>query len=141
MSNDMPQINLAISLHAPDNDLRQKLMPVNKKYSLASVMAAAKKYVLATNRKLMFEYIMIRGINDAPEQARSLAKILDNKLYFVNLILYNPTGVFKPSLPAQVKKFKDILMKNGIQALERYRFGQEIGGACGQLSGRAGAKK
>jgi len=136
MAEDMPQINLAISLHAPNDELRQKLMPIDKKYPLAKVIAAAADYVARTNRKLMFEYIMIKGVNDLPEHARELAKLLSNRLYFVNLIVYNQTGDFTPSKPAQVKKFKDILMKAGVQALERYRFGQDIKGACGQLSSR-----
>jgi len=134
MAEDMPQINLAISLHASNDELRQKLMPINKKYSLAAIITAAKDYVAKTNRKLMFEYIMIRGVNDSREQARQLANLLDNRLFFVNLITYNPTGSFNPSEPAQIKKFKDILMKAGVQTLERYRFGQEIKGACGQLA-------
>ncbi len=136
MAEDMPQINLAISLHAPNDELRQKLMPIAKKYPLTAVMAAAEDYVAKTNRKLMFEYIMIKGINDSPEHAKELAKLLDNRLFFVNLIVYNPTGDFTPSSPAQVKKFKDVLMKAGVQALERYRFGQDIKGACGQLASR-----
>jgi len=135
MASDMPQINLAISLHASNDELRQKLIPINKKYPLARIMAAAKDYVLATNRKLMFEYIMIKDVNDSDENAKELVRLLDNKLYFVNLILYNPTGVFEPSLPERMKKFKDILEKSGVQALERYRFGQDVGGACGQLAG------
>ena len=158
MVEDMPQINLAISLHAPNDELRQKLMPIDKKYPLAAVMAAAKDYVAKTNRKLMFEYIMIKGINDSTEHAKELAKLLNNRLFFVNLIAYNPTGDFTPlqnlqsssngtkeskkdfatgfipSEPVQIKKFKDVLMKAGLQALERYRFGQDIKGACGQLS-------
>ena len=134
MAQDMPQINLAISLHAPNDELRQKLMPIDKKYPLAKVMAAAEDYVARTNRKLMFEYVMIKGVNDLSEYAKELTKLLNNRLYFVNLILYNRTGDFIPSDDSQVKKFKDILMKAGVQALERYRFGQDIKGACGQLA-------
>ncbi|MDD4982363.1 MAG: 23S rRNA (adenine(2503)-C(2))-methyltransferase RlmN [Candidatus Portnoybacteria bacterium] len=136
MAEDMPQINLAISLHAPNDELRLKLIPVAKKYPLEQVMAAAGDYAAKTNRKLMFEYIMIKDINDSVEQAKELATLLDNRLYFVNLIVYNQTGDFTPSEPSQVKKFKDVLMKAGVQALERYRFGDDIAGACGQLSGK-----
>ncbi len=135
MAEDMPQINLAISLHAANDELRQKLMPIAKKYPLARLMAVANDYVAKTNRKLMFEYIMIKNLNDLPEHARQLVKILKEPLYFVNLIAYNSTGVFEPSPKERIKKFKDILMKAGIQALERYRFGQAISGACGQLRG------
>jgi len=134
MADDMPQINLAISLHAPNDELRQKLMPIDKKYPLAAVIKAAKDYVAKTNRKLMFEYIMIKGINDTEEQAMQLVDLLDDRLFFVNLIAYNPTGIFEPSLPVQIKKFKDVLEKSGIQALQRYRFGQDVKGACGQLA-------
>ncbi len=136
MAEDMPQINLAISLHAANDELRQKLMPIAKKYPLAQLMAAAENYVARTNRKLMFEYIMIKGINDSLEQAKELAQLLKNHLFFVNLIVYNVTGDFVPSASTQIKKFKDVLMKVGVQALERYRFGQDIRGACGQLAGR-----
>ncbi len=136
MAEDMPQINLAISLHAPNDELRQKLMPIDKKYPLAAVMAAAEDYVAKTNRKLMFEYIMIKGVNDSAEHAKELAKLLNHRLFFVNLIVYNVTGDFVPSASTQIKKFKDVLMKVGVQALERYRFGQDIKGACGQLASR-----
>jgi len=136
MAEDMPQINLAISLHAPNDELRQELMPIAKKYPLAAVLTTAKDYVAKTNRKLMFEYIMIKGVNDSSEQAKELAKLLNNRLYFVNLIVYNQTGDFTPSAPKQVKIFKDVLMKAGVQALERYKFGQDIKGACGQLAGK-----
>lgn len=134
MAEDMPQINLAISLHAPNDELRQRLMPIAKKYPLAQLMAAAEDYAAKTNRKLMFEYVMIKDINDSPEQAKELAKLLAKRLFFVNLIAYNQTGEFVSSSPEQIKKFKDILMKLGVQALERYRFGQDIEGACGQLA-------
>lgn len=136
MAEDMPQINLAISLHAPNDKLRQELMPIAKKYPLASLMAAAENYIERTNRKLMFEYIMIKGMNDSADNAKELAKLLNKRLFFVNLIAYNPTGGLTPSEPAQIKNFKDILMKAGVQALERYRFGQDIQGACGQLAGK-----
>ena len=76
----------------------------------------------------------IEGVNDSLAQAKELAKLLNNRLYFVNLIVYNKTGDFIPSGTSQVKKFKDILMKAGVQTLERYRFGQDIKGACGQLA-------
>jgi len=141
MAEDMPQINLAISLHAPNDELRQKLMPINKKYPLAAVIKAAKDYVAKTNRKLMFEYIMIKGINDSEEQARQLVNLMDDRLFFINLIAYNPTGIFEPSLPMQIKKFKDVLEKSGIQALQRYRFGQDVKGACGQLASSKKAEK
>ncbi|MBU3901534.1 23S rRNA (adenine(2503)-C(2))-methyltransferase RlmN, partial [Patescibacteria group bacterium] len=82
MAEDMPQINLAISLHAANDELRQKLMPINKKYPLTAIMSAAKDYVVKTNRKLMFEYIMVKGVNDSPEHAKELVKLLNNRLFF-----------------------------------------------------------
>ena len=136
MAEDMPQINLAISLHAPNDELRQELMPIAKKYPLAAVLTTAKDYVAKTNRKLMFEYIMIKGVNDSAGHAKELAGLMSNPLFFVNLIAYNATGDLVPSELAQIKKFKDILMKAGVQALERYKFGQDIKGACGQLAGK-----
>ena len=129
------QVNLAISLHAPTDELRLSLMPINKKYPIEKVLEAVDEYINKTRRKVMFEYIMIKGVNDSEEQARRLAKILKRPLIFINLIACNPTGELKPSLAAQIKKFKDILEKSGLQALQRYRFGEEIGAACGQLAG------
>ena len=152
------QVNLAISLHAPTDELRFKLMPVNNKYPIKKVLSAVDKYIAKTRRKVMIEYIMIKGLNDSEKQARQLVKILKRPLVFVNLIAYNPTGTFtpleilqkshgvkkdnqksltgfKPSSVGQIKKFKDILMAAGIQALERYRFGEGIEAACGQLAG------
>ncbi|HLM84213.1 MAG TPA: 23S rRNA (adenine(2503)-C(2))-methyltransferase RlmN [Candidatus Bathyarchaeia archaeon] len=131
-----PQINLAISLHAPKDELRGELMPINKKYPLASVLAAVDAYIEKTNRKVMFEYVMIKDTNDSEEQARGLAKLLSKPLYMVNLIAYNPTGKFKPSSPDQIKKFKAVLEKAGIFATKRYRFGTDIEAACGQLAGK-----
>jgi 23S rRNA (adenine2503-C2)-methyltransferase len=130
------QVNLAISLHAPDNDLRDKIMPINKKYPLEKVLAAASDYIKKTNRKLMIEYVMLKNINDSEDQARALASLLNKKLkhlFFVNLIAYNPTGKFEPSSLVKIKKFKDVLMQAGITTLERYRFGRDIKAACGQL--------
>jgi 23S rRNA (adenine2503-C2)-methyltransferase len=130
------QVNLAISLHAPDNELRDKIMPINNKYLLEKVLAAAGDYIKKTNRKLMIEYVMLKDVNDSEDQARELASLLNKKLkhlFFVNLIAYNPTGKFKPSSLVKIKKFKDVLMQAGITTLERYRFGRDIKAACGQL--------
>ncbi|MDD5547653.1 MAG: 23S rRNA (adenine(2503)-C(2))-methyltransferase RlmN [Candidatus Pacebacteria bacterium] len=130
------QVNLAISLHAPDNELRSKLMPINKNYSLEKVLKAVNDYVQKTKRKVMFEYVMIRDVNDSEEQAEALAKLMKNYLYFINLISYNPTGIFKPSSSEQIKIFKEILEKRGVAVTQRHRFGQDIEGACGQLAGK-----
>ena len=85
----------------------------------------------------MFEYVMIKGVNDSEEQAAELAELLKNiPLSFVNLISYNPTGIFRPSLPERIKKFKEILEERGISVTQRHRFGEELDAACGQLAGR-----
>jgi 23S rRNA (adenine2503-C2)-methyltransferase len=127
------QINLAISLHAPDDELRSKLIPINKKYLIKKILNAADDYIKKTRRRVMFEYIMIKNLNDSEEQAKKLAKLMKKPLYFVNLIPCNFTGIFKPSLSPKIKRFKEILEKEGVIVTQRYRFGQDIKGACGQL--------
>jgi len=131
------QINLAVSLHASDDELREKIMPINKKYPLEEILMAVKEYVKKTKRRVMFEYVMIRGVNDSDLEAKKLAELLkDIPLSFVNLISYNPTGIFRPSSPERIKKFKEILEEKGISATQRHRFGEELDAACGQLAGR-----
>jgi 23S rRNA (adenine2503-C2)-methyltransferase len=136
LTEDFPQINLAISLHAPDDKLRGELMPVNKKYSIAKILQAVDEYIKKTNRKVMFEYVMLNGVNDSDEQAKKLSKLLKRPLYMVNLIAYNPNGWFESSPVERIKKFKAILEKAGIFATQRYRFGTDIEAACGQLAGK-----
>ncbi|HBB36455.1 MAG: radical SAM enzyme, Cfr family, ribosomal RNA large subunit methyltransferase N [Candidatus Moranbacteria bacterium GW2011_GWC1_45_18] len=136
LAQEFPQINLAISQHAPDDKLRGELMPVNKKYPLEKVLRSVDEYIKKTNRKVMFEYVMIDGVNDSDEQAEKLSKLLKRPLYMINLIAYNPTGRFKASPPARIKKFKAILEKAGIFTTQRYRFGTDIEAACGQLAGK-----
>jgi 23S rRNA (adenine2503-C2)-methyltransferase len=135
------QVNLAISLHSPNNNLRTKLMPINKKYPIEKILVAVDDYIKKTKRRIMFEYLMINGANDNPKEAKELAKLLRKPLYFVNLISFNPTGhsQFKPSPGWKIKKFKEILEKNGIAVTQRYRFGREIKAACGQLAGHENA--
>lgn len=130
------QVNLAISLHAPNNKLRGKLMPINKKYPLEKIFSAVDDYIAKANRQVMFEYLLINNINDSRDCALELAVLMKKPLYFVNLISYNPTGVFNPSTPLKIKEFKNILQKSGVNVAQRYRFGQDIGAACGQLAGR-----
>jgi 23S rRNA (adenine2503-C2)-methyltransferase len=136
MAEEFPQINLAVSLHAPDDKLRGELMPVNKKYPLQKVLNAVDDYIEKTNRKVMFEYVMLKDVNDSEDQAEKLAKLLKYPLYMVNLIVYNPNGKFRPSSPEKMKKFKTILEKAGIFTTQRYRFGNDIEAACGQLAGK-----
>jgi 23S rRNA (adenine2503-C2)-methyltransferase len=139
LSENPLQINLAISLHAPDDELRSKIMPINRKYPLEEVLKAIEDYLEKTGRQVMFEYVMIRGVNDSLDQAQKLVELLSRfkkSLFVVNLILYNPTGVFSPSLPSNLKIFKQALERDKIKVSERYRFGKDIKAACGQLAGK-----
>ena len=133
LSKEKLQINLAISLHAPDDELRSKIIPINKKYPIGKILNATDNYVSNTRRRVMFEYIMISGLNDSKEQAKKLAGLMKKPLYFVNLISYNPTGAFQPSSSLRIREFKEILEKEGVVVTQRYRFGKNIKGACGQL--------
>ena len=133
LSDESLHVNLAISLHAPTDELRKSLMPIDKKYPLEEVLKSVDEYIQKTKRKVMFEYVLIKGINDSDENARELAKIMNKKLYFVNLILYNETGVFKASDTKRVEKFRAILEKLKIRYTQRYRFGDDIQAACGQF--------
>lgn len=133
------QVNLAISLHASNDDLRTQIMPINKKYPLNKILNAVDKYIEATGRKVMFEYIMIKDFNDSVGSAEELAKFMKKHLYLVNLINYNPTGIFTPADSSNIKEFKDVLEEKGVKVTERYRLGSDIEAACGQLAGK-GAK-
>lgn len=132
------QINLAISLHAPDDDLRSQLMPINEKYPLVKILNAVDNYIKKTSRQVMFEYLLLKGINDSEEYAEKLAKLMRKPLYFVNLIVYNPAGKsgMEPSFSGDIKKFKEILEKADVPVSQRYRFGRSIKAGCGQLSAK-----
>jgi 23S rRNA (adenine2503-C2)-methyltransferase len=130
------QINLAISLHAAKDDLRQGLMPIAKKYSLFEILKAVDQYINKTGRRVMFEYLMLKNINDSEQDALALAKLLARPLYLVNLIPYNPTGRFEASSPERIAKFQATLEENGVPTTVRLSFGASIGAACGQLRGR-----
>ncbi len=137
LSKEKLQINLSISLHAPTDTVRSEIMPVNEIYPLGVLLPAVRAYIQKTNRRVMIEYLMLKGINDSPIQANLLSKLLKSALgdlYFVNIIEYNPTGRFESSNRRTINIFKRILTKEGIAVVERYRFGQDIQGACGQLS-------
>lgn len=136
LANEGLEVNLAISLHAPENPLRTQLIPTNLKYPIEKIINAVNYYIGKTNRKVMFEYLMLAGVNDSPEQALKLANLMKHKLYMVNLILYNQTGSFESSSEETIKAFGDILEKEGINYTERYRFGSDIDAACGQLAGK-----
>jgi 23S rRNA (adenine2503-C2)-methyltransferase len=133
------QINLAISLHAPNDELRRELMPIAQKYSLREIFKAVDNYIVKTGRRVMFEYLMIKGVNDSDKQAQELAELMAKPLYLVNLIPYNPTGKFRPSDRERIDAFKKILEERKIPVTVRLSFGGSINAACGQL--RRGLKK
>ena len=129
------QINLAISLHAPNNEIRNKIMPINKAYPLEVLIPALKTYLDRTNRRVTFEYILLSGINDREEDALELAKLAKGINCYINLIPYNETNNidFKRSSTIQIMKFYDILKKNNVNVTIRREFGGKISAACGQL--------
>jgi len=134
LADEKMQINLAISLHAPIDELRSSIIPKNKKYPIAEILKTVDFYIKKTDRKVMFEYLLIKNINDSHEHAKSLAKLMKKPLYFVNLIVYNKTGKFVPPSGEKIQLFKNILEKERINFSQRYKFGQEIKAACGQLA-------
>lgn len=127
--------NLAVSLHAPNDEIRNPLMPINHRYGTAEVIESAKYYVQKTNRKVLLEYIMLDGINDSRENARQLAELIGDARLFVNLIPYNPSpdSEFKRSSEENITAFYDELKKNRINVTRRKEFGTELSAACGQL--------
>ncbi len=129
------QVNLAISLHAPNDALRKRLMPIAKVYPLKELMQALEEYEAKTNRRLTFEYILLEGVNDTEECAKELVGLLKGINGYVNLIPYNETEhiEFKRSKQLQIMKFYDILKKNHIGVTIRKEFGTKISAACGQL--------
>ena len=133
---DFPlQINLAISLHAPNNNLRDKIMPINKVYPLDVLIPAIKKYLDKTNRRVTFEYILLKDVNDSNECALELANLVKDINCYINLIPYNETNniEFKRTNTIQIMRFYDILKKNNINVTIRKEFGGKISAACGQL--------
>jgi 23S rRNA (adenine2503-C2)-methyltransferase len=130
---EMP-VSLALSLHAPNDGLRSRLMPVNDRYPLAEVMAACERYRARRRRKVFVEYVMLDGVNDLPEHARQLADLLDPRGYKVNLIPYNPTGAYDGSPPEQIERFRSILAEHRLTATVRLTRGRDIDAACGQLA-------
>jgi 23S rRNA (adenine2503-C2)-methyltransferase len=137
IANEPLQINLALSLHAPDDELRRQLMPVAKNNPLKSLLKTMKSYIDKTNRKVMIEYLMLDRVNDSSAQAKELAVLLKEnlgRLFMVNLISYNETQKFRTSPPAVISEFKKILEKEGIETVQRFKLGRDIQGACGQLT-------
>ena len=134
-SKEKRQVNLAISLHAPNDELRNRLMKINKAYPLKEVIEAVKDYLKLNNRKVTFEYIMLKDVNDAEKCAIELSKLLKGLNCYVNLIPYNETShiEFKKSDNNKIMEFYDILKKNNINVTVRREFGSEVEAACGQL--------
>jgi 23S rRNA (adenine2503-C2)-methyltransferase len=136
LADDPLRVNLAISLHAATDDVRSKLMPVNKAYPIKKLMAAVDTYLEKTNRKVLLEYLMIEGINDHKEDAKALVRLVRHKkhLYHVNVIKYHDTGVFKHTKEAGRAQFVQWLREEGIPVTHRRTFGEDIDAACGQLA-------
>lgn len=135
MINKKMQLTLSISLHAPSNEIRDKIMPINKKYNVDELLSVCRKYASETSRRISFEYAMLSGINDSDYCAKLLASKLKGMLCHVNLIPVNEVAEspFKPSSPERVEKFVRILSENGINATVRRKLGSDIDASCGQL--------
>ena len=129
------QFNLAISLHAPNDELRNKIMPISKVYPLNELIAVLKEYYNNTSRRITFEYVLLDGINDSLENALELSKLVKGLNCYINLIPYNETNNlnFKRSSTIQIMKFYDILKQNNVNVTIRKEFGRNISAACGQL--------
>lgn len=129
------QVNLAISLHAPNNEIRNKIMNINKAYNIDELMQVLKEYISATNRRVTFEYIMLKDVNDSKACALELANLLKGMNCYVNLIPYNETShiEFKKSSRKSILDFYDVLKKNNINVTIRREFGRKVSAACGQL--------
>lgn len=128
-------ITLSISLHAPNDEIRNSMMPVNKRYDIDELLAACKRYQAATTRRISFEYAMIDGVNDSERDARELAERLEGIMCHVNLIPVNNVAErsYRKSSAESIKKFTAILEKAGITATVRRELGADISASCGQL--------
>lgn len=139
LSGEQLVITLAISLHAPNDAIRRELMPVAERYSIKEILTACKDYLKDTRRRITFEYSLVDGKNDAPEQAEELARQLKGILCHVNLIPLNPVEgrLGKRSRTEQIAAFKKVLEKNKINVTVRREMGRDIDAACGQLRNKA----
>ena len=129
------QLNLAVSLHAPDDELRSRLVPINRRFPVAELLAAVDRYIARTGRRVSFEYALMRGINDSAETARALGALLRGRLCHVNLIPLNPVDVLPYERPdaAGIARFVRSLREAGVPTTVRYSRGLDIDAACGQL--------
>ena len=139
MADEGLQVNLAVSLHAPNNDLRSKLVPPSRRYPVDDLLASVRHYITKTNRRVTFEYALMRGTNDSPALAEDLADKLQGILCHVNLIPLNPIpdSPFQPTSDKDTQRFADILSARGISTTVRIRRGIEIDAGCGQLRNAA----
>lgn len=135
MAEEGLQVGLAVSLHAPNDELRDQLTPINTRYPIAELLAAVQRYIARTNRRVTFEYALMRGINDTPALAEEMAHKLRGVLCHVNLIPLNPIpdSPFQPTSDADTLAFAEILRRHGISTTVRVRRGIEIAAGCGQL--------
>jgi 23S rRNA (adenine2503-C2)-methyltransferase len=134
-SDEGVQVNLAISLHAPTDEQRGAIMPVNRRWPVAELMDACARYVAKTNRKVFFEYVMLQGVNDDDSSAHALSRLMRGKLYHVNLIPYNatPGAALQGTADLRVRAFQKILDEAGVPTTVRTPMGRDIAAACGQL--------
>ena len=135
---DFNQVNLAVSLHAPTNEQRDKLIPINRKYPIEKIISAVKQYITLTNRRVTFEYVLITGFNDSESDAEQLGALLQGMLCHVNLIPLNPTVQFNKKAPSResIALFQQKLEEHHIPATIRFSKGTQIKAGCGQLAGK-----
>ena len=139
LAEDFPQVSLAVSLHAPNDEARKRIMPVENTYPIDALMEALDQYTEKTNKRIFYEYIMIAWVTDRPEFAHELAALLEGKLAHVNFIPYNPwegimgTG-FQPTSKIMIKKFQDTLDRAWVPSTVRHTMGDDLDAACGQLA-------
>jgi 23S rRNA (adenine2503-C2)-methyltransferase len=131
-------VNLAISLHAADDAIRDELMPINRTYPLAELMAACREHPVAPRKRISFEYILIEGVNDHPSQARKLIKLLHGIRAKINLIPFNPfaSSIYRQPTEERVLAFQEVLRKTHITTTIRKSRGSDISAACGQLAAK-----
>ncbi|MHB8468869.1 MAG: 23S rRNA (adenine(2503)-C(2))-methyltransferase RlmN [Gaiellaceae bacterium] len=127
-------IRLALSLHAPDDELRSRIMPVNDRYPIAEIVAECRRHAARRRRRVFVEYVLLAGVNDTLEQAQALARLLGSEDFKVNLIPYNPTGLYEGSSRARIAAFKLQLERGRVPATVRLTRGRDIAAACGQLA-------
>ena len=137
------QVNLAVSLHAPNNDIRGKLVPINKRWPVEDLLAACDRYIAKTGRRISFEYALMNGINNSDEVANELGRLLRGRLCHVNVIPFNPVEVLDFERPnvQMIDRFAEIVESHGVPTTVRYSRGVEIDAACGQLRARYEANR